>query len=270
MRIVYIVLEVAVSCALNKTEVEASEVLGLVAGCLGDLNGVLTSLKGNLNAIHVRTDQLFVVTGCKCFGVICPTVGGFEGVFTLLAFVYEELSATGLGILQSDVYCHLIYAGLFYGYGVKQGLFVALGDVVVLVRKGIGIRTGTSIYFVICGVLSGLVFPTGNEYYALSCKLFRKSCGELVYFVLAIAVYVEDGSNFFRGEGVVAVYALAVYNLVLVIRIYITTIGANAPSVVLSLRIVYVVVQVAVNVRSHGNLFLRIRSDFVCIAAPKP
>ena len=239
--------------------------LSLIAGCLGDLNGVLACLKGYLNACHVRTDQLIVVTGRECLGVVSPTVGSLEFVAALLAFVYEELSATDLGILQTDVYCHLIYAGLFYGYGVKEGLIFALGDVVVLVGQRIGIRAGACIYFIVCGVLVGLVFPTGNKYYAFFGESLRESCGELVYFVVAVAVNVEDGCYVLSFEGVIAVCALAINNLVLVLGIYVTAIGTNAPRIVLSLRIVNVVVQIAVNVGSHRNCFLS-KNDLAAVS----
>ena len=254
LRIVNVIFKIAVSCALGEYEVEASEVLGLVAGCFGNLNGVLTGLKGYLNAVHIRTDELIVVTGGECLGVICPTVRGLEGVFAFFAFVYVELSATNLGVLQTNVNCHFVYACLLYGYGVNERFACSLGDVVVLVGQRIGISAGACFYFIIFGVLVGLVFPCGNEYYVFALELFGKSCCKLVYLVVAVAVYVEGRSYVLRDEGVVAVCALAVYNLVLVVRIYITAIGANAPSVVLSLFVVNVVVEIAVNIGSLVNL----------------
>ena len=196
---------------------------------------VLTLYKLKLQAGHINTDKKVVVTNFECIVISCPTIGMVDNLLVCSAFVNYKLSATGLAILDSVVNCYVVQTSFLYVESqndrVGSRLVIAIN---VRIRK----HTVTCTHFIIFHMCAGGIVECIQPDYIFACELFGKSCGEVEYIGHSIAIVIEGGSNFDNLKFVVAVYALAALDRVLVIVVYVTANSANAPSVVKSCRVV--------------------------------
>ena len=217
------------SFALGKVsrpnEVQISEVLALgYAFSNLDCDGVFTLLEFEAQAGVVCAYKEIIVTVQDCFVSSCPAVGCRDYLLVSGAFVDYKGCATFFLVLQTDVYCYLIDTSLLYGESEGDGVG---GNTVAAVYVCIRQLAATCTDLVIFHVATGGILECIKTDSVI--ELFRKCCGELVYICCAVAICVELRGYVGGGELVIAVYALACFDLVSVVVIDVTTNGAYAP-----------------------------------------
>ena len=224
----------ALNNILVQNEIQISEVLALcyaVSNENGD--GVFTLLELYGQAGVVCALQTVKVTNHDCFVSSGPAVGCAESLLICSATVDYKGCAAFLLVLQTDVNCQLINACLVYGDGVFQRIVGSVIAVCMCIRHCAAACTDLIIFHVVavlCCILECIDTDTVIE-------LFGECCGELQNVAFAVAVSVELGNNVRGGEYVIAVYALAVFDLVGVLVSDVAANGANAPSLFESCRV---------------------------------
>ena len=174
------------------------------------------------------------------------------------AFVNYKPSAAGLSVLNSVVNCYVVET---CGFNIDSENNRVGSVLICVVNVRIRKLAGTCTDFIIFHVRTGGIIERIQPDYIISGELFRKSCGEVENISCAVTIIIEERRNFDWFEFVVTVYALAIFDGVLVVIFYVSTNKADTP---LLFKAVAVVVSFAIYETTTNGTITILNTVTVC------